>query len=617
MLRFMLYGWLSALMMLISVHTALGERAELSSFAQADRSKTLAEWVESQSQPIIKKLPSHSDIHSAKASYLSARERESAQRQMSLDLYQEALIKDPGYDRYLVDLISLLSELYHTQEALDLSERLLELSEARYGEAHPHTGSAYTLLGILFTRNLQQFAKGEQAYRRALEIWTKSYGAQSYKVAQALSNLVGSLHHQGRYGETEPLLQRALKIKQRLYGADSYTVRLTQVGLAQSYRGQGRYAEAMAIYGQLLADPQLQHDAALHGHVHYNLARIHQAKGLYAKAYGEISLAMQRVRPLYPLGHPTHLRHGQLLKQILLAWKKPELQGTLDAQLQEIPTIAPITRVNVDQLLALLPAKEQIEEATRLEKRGQQAESEHQFKVAIQHYLRSIDKDSASVLAMERLARLLIKLGLYQQAEPWVEALVVRQTERLYVEESERFSALRLQADLLTSGDQVKAAEALLLDIMQQEEQSFGEATPETMRALAENLNRQGRYAEAEERLIQTVNQMRVKKWDRRAEFFLMPAALKSWYHQGRCKEVMKLSQQTIEYVAKNRELEAPFLLRLLLPRALCQRALKMPEAAKETAQRALAVVQTHHAGLLLKVEPTKGAVEQLKKLLQ
>ena len=82
-------------------------------------------------------------------------------------------------------------------------------------------------------RETNRHAEAEPIYRRALEIWEKSLGADHPDVAQSLNNLALLLQATNRLPEAEPLIRRALKIDETSLGRTIQTWRYDFGCLAQ------------------------------------------------------------------------------------------------------------------------------------------------------------------------------------------------------------------------------------------------------------------------------------------------------------------------------------------------------------------------------------------------
>ncbi len=97
-------------------------------------------------------------------------------------------------------------------EATTAQQRVVKLTEKRYGPNDPQTAAALTALADLYTAQ-QKFAEAEPLLKRAIDIREKAKKPDNGEVAQALDNL-GSLYvKQGRTADAAPLAKRAADLR--------------------------------------------------------------------------------------------------------------------------------------------------------------------------------------------------------------------------------------------------------------------------------------------------------------------------------------------------------------------------------------------------------------------
>lgn len=97
-------------------------------------------------------------------------------------------------------------------EAAAAQQRLVKLTEKRYGPNDPQTAAALTTLADLYTAQ-NKFAEAEPLLKRAITIHEKAKKPDNNELAQALDNL-GSLYvKQGRTADAAPLSKRAADLR--------------------------------------------------------------------------------------------------------------------------------------------------------------------------------------------------------------------------------------------------------------------------------------------------------------------------------------------------------------------------------------------------------------------
>jgi len=136
-------------------------------------------------------------------------------------------------------------------DALPLAQRLVALTEQRFGPNHVTLAASLNTLAILHD-DLGRLPDSEQAYKRTLAIIEKSLGPEHQNAGVTLGNLAILYQRQGRYGEAVPLATRSLAIAEKTQGADHPNVATSVNNLASLYESQGRYAQAEPLYQRSL-----------------------------------------------------------------------------------------------------------------------------------------------------------------------------------------------------------------------------------------------------------------------------------------------------------------------------------------------------------------------------
>ena len=117
---------------------------------------------------------------------------------------------------------AILAQIYRGQARVQMRRRsyeqatapaleALRVTEQHYGEQHPRTASALSLLGIIYYR-LKEFEEAEQTALRALRVIEKNYGEEAPQVSDLLITLGNIQKDGGRLEEAETSYRRAVKI---------------------------------------------------------------------------------------------------------------------------------------------------------------------------------------------------------------------------------------------------------------------------------------------------------------------------------------------------------------------------------------------------------------------
>ena len=179
-------------------------------------------------------------------------------------------------------------ELYQAgkyAEATPIAERMLGLTERRFGPDHPQVGTSLNDLALLY-RTQGRYADAEPLYKRDLGIVEKAFGPDHLEVSATLISLAIIYQAQGRYADAELQLNRALAIRERGLGGRHPDVANVLTYLAIVYQAQARDADAEVVTMRALAIQE----AAL-GMAHpdvatslNNLALIQSRQSRYAEA---------------------------------------------------------------------------------------------------------------------------------------------------------------------------------------------------------------------------------------------------------------------------------------------------------------------------------------------
>lgn len=124
---------------------------------------------------------------------------------------------EPGVLKWLHPLADACFQLHRYDEAEELWQRQLELTERELGPDHLETAAPLKGLAKLY-HSQEQFHDAEPLLVRCLKINEQHREANHPEVARAVENLAGLYFLQNRFEEAEPLIQRAIAYKERAFG---------------------------------------------------------------------------------------------------------------------------------------------------------------------------------------------------------------------------------------------------------------------------------------------------------------------------------------------------------------------------------------------------------------
>ena len=130
------------------------------------------------------------------------------------------------------------------------ARRSVELRERARGPDHPEVAADLAALAAIVDGQ-GRHDEAEGMYERALAIFERTYGSEHYEIAVNLNNLAGVRQAQGRMADAEALYRRAVSIKESLLGRDHPDVGLSLNNLALLLEGD-RAAEAEPLYRRAL-----------------------------------------------------------------------------------------------------------------------------------------------------------------------------------------------------------------------------------------------------------------------------------------------------------------------------------------------------------------------------
>jgi tetratricopeptide (TPR) repeat protein len=143
-------------------------------------------------------------------------------------------------------------------EALQVFERAVKLSEKAFGADHVETANGLAELGVLY-REKGDHAEAQHCLRRALRIHRATSGADSHEATQDLYHLAASLEESGDLEGAASEYERVLALRARQVGADRNQTADAQSRLAILYLQAGRTSQARELLTQAI--PVLERQA--------------------------------------------------------------------------------------------------------------------------------------------------------------------------------------------------------------------------------------------------------------------------------------------------------------------------------------------------------------------
>ncbi len=217
-----------------------------------------------------------------------------------------------------------------TDAARQLFERALALRERRADEdPEPLASLLDNLSGLYFDHG--DYAKAEDAERRALEIFERIYPPDDPRTALARRDLGLVLAYEGRLRDAESSLVAALGVIEAAPGAAAPDADWAEIAngrnyLAELYRLEGRYAESAALLEELVrvAPERLGADSPQVPYYLNNLAGVYRDQG----RFDEAETLLRRSRALREAASPRN--DGAVATAILNLAELDRLQGKLE-----------------------------------------------------------------------------------------------------------------------------------------------------------------------------------------------------------------------------------------------------------------------------------------------
>ncbi|HLT40517.1 MAG TPA: serine/threonine-protein kinase [Enhygromyxa sp.] len=221
----------------------------------------------------------------------------------------EALTERVGSPPDLLSKIELTRARVHNldgswQPALEAAER--SLAHAAQAEPEPQLMTAdaeHAIAAALF--RMGRFAEGLPHVDRALELWTRTLGANNDRLHRAYNIRALYAIELGRYDEAIAALGDELILVEARYGGDHLNISDVLVNLGWAYEEAGRLDEAREVIERSLAirEREVGPDNLYVGHTRANLSNVLRRLGLLDQALAEAERAREIIEAERGLDH--------------------------------------------------------------------------------------------------------------------------------------------------------------------------------------------------------------------------------------------------------------------------------------------------------------------------
>lgn len=207
-------------------------------------------------------------------------------------------INHPRVAVILIDLAEAFGKLGNYIKQRESAERALEINRKNYGDSHPRTAKAHHQLGNAYF-NLKEAEKAKEEYEKALKIneGLRSSGqAIDIEFAELCNNLGSVCHALEQYQEAEAYFNKAMPVFKKIEGAESFRVATVFGNLGRVYRGLNNHEQslksldkALLIYKDICGNSHIEVGKILNelGDICYGLAKKEETRDDQKKEYLE------------------------------------------------------------------------------------------------------------------------------------------------------------------------------------------------------------------------------------------------------------------------------------------------------------------------------------------
>ncbi|MEA2832012.1 MAG: hypothetical protein QOG66_214 [Methylobacteriaceae bacterium] len=171
------------------------------------------------------------------------------------------------------------------EQAQQLFERSLAISNRIFGPEHPDTATSLNNLAVLLLTQ-HKFAEARPYLEQALAITERAFGREDQNTVTALNNLAATLQELGDLKEARKLHERALGISESFLGGEHPETGRALNALASNLHATGETAEARPLFERSLA----VHEKA-RGEEHPDTATVLVNLGILLRDEGDLPAA--------------------------------------------------------------------------------------------------------------------------------------------------------------------------------------------------------------------------------------------------------------------------------------------------------------------------------------
>ena len=146
---------------------------------------------------------------------------------------------------------SLLSSISRLQgnykEAIDLSNKALDLSQKFFGDNHPLVSNIYSELGLIYS-DQGEYSKALEYHVKSLVINKVLFGEHSSNVGVNYANIAICYANEKQYSEAMKYFRLALKNMSDAYGEDHMEVARVYENMGQTHDMRGDHFSALSCY---------------------------------------------------------------------------------------------------------------------------------------------------------------------------------------------------------------------------------------------------------------------------------------------------------------------------------------------------------------------------------